>query len=842
MRKRGIEVLFGILILGVFFMGNVSAGGINVSDSFLTPGATALTGLATNGSDFWIADYTDDFLHHYIRNGTNQTDGFSLTTIAPAPTPSGIIRNGSDFWITDETSDFVSHISKTGINQTDGFSILAIGSTSSNGITTNITSGRPTDFWIVDYTNDFLYHINRTGGNYTSAGPVSSVNAIGEPGFSIGSAGSGLSSGLVTNNSDFWVVDFSDNFVYHFNRNGVNQSDGFSILSTLVPGDLATNITSGRPTDFWITDRDSGGVYHFLEDSISPSINITFPFSNNTFTSNVDLDVNFTFSDNLAYSSCWYSNDTYSVNTSSTSNLWRSVTGGFGLATSGAANEASLTKNASDFWVLDGIDAAVYHYNRTGGNISGSFSTSAAGASNPLGITTNVSDFWVVDFGDDFVYHFNKTGGNVSGGFSIASAGSDLGVGIVTNNSDFWVVDSGDDFIYHFNRTGGNQSDGFEISSAGATTPADIAINISSGTPTDFWIGDSDLWVYHFDRTGGNISDGFSTSVATSSNAPNGLATNTTNFWFAEGGSTDFIFHLYKTKTTLNLTEISWSEGNHNVTIYCNDSANNLNWGTISFTIDTINPSINITSPSQNNTNSGDSNLDIEYVIVEANPDTCWYSNDTYSKNTTITCGQNITSVFWTQGYHNLTIWINDSVGNRNSTSRSFTILDDIPPNINIIFPSNTSQTANTGLDVNYTASDAGVGLSSCWYSNDTYSVNTTITCGQNLTSITWSDALHNVTVWANDILGNVNSSSVSFTVKSSAPDTNYASPTESSGVFKSRNYILVNVTAVDSSLDSVYIRLYDSSMNLINFSLTETSPNFVNFSGLSEGIYYYNA
>ena len=340
--------------------------------------------------------------------------------------------------------------------------------------------------------------------------------------------------------------------------------------------------------------------------------------------------------------------------------------------------------------------------------------------------------------------------------------------------------------------------------------------------------------------------------------SPVGNNTNTSNanfdvnYTFLDDWVTDSIWYANDTfsvankslgsgGTYFNITNLTWSSGKHNVTIYVNDSANNLNWSTISFTIDTLAPDLNITSPA-NNTNTTDDTIDLEYTRSDINLESCWYSNDTYLVNTTIPSCGNITTIIWSEGKHNATIYTNDSADNLNFSTISFTI-DTIAPSISIINPSqNNTQTAKTGIDINYTFSDSGVGINSCWYSNDTYSVNTTLANCENITTLTWSDAYHNVTIWADDFLGNLNSASVSFTVKSSAPDTNYASPTESSGVFKSRDYILINVTAVDSNLDSILIRLYDSANTLINYSLTETSPNYVNFSGLSEGVYYYNA
>jgi hypothetical protein len=95
--------------------------------------------------------------------------------------------------------------------------------------------------------------------------------------------------------------------------------------------------------------------------------------------------------------------------------------------------------------------------------------------------------------------------------------------------------------------------------------------------------------------------------------------------------------------------------------------------------IDNTYPQISIETPT-NNTNSSDVNLDVNYTYSETNVGSCWYSNDSYLVNNSLAnCGTNITSVVWSEGLHNITIWINDSAGNENFTSVSFTI-DTIAP------------------------------------------------------------------------------------------------------------------------------------------------------------------
>ena len=152
------------------------------------------------------------------------------------------------------------------------------------------------------------------------------------------------------------------------------------------------------------------------------------------------------------------------------------------------------------------------------------------------------------------------------------------------------------------------------------------------------------------------------------------------------GGGGGRIAYLYQTISQTSLTNIS-SGGQRGVGIDAdcdldgdalgatNGTAGSVSYNTMTFpTPDLTEPAIVITSPA-NNTNTSDTEIDINYTVSDTNLQTCWYSNDTYTSNTTLTCGTNITSVVWTTGQHNVTLWANDSWGNWNSTSLTFNIL-----------------------------------------------------------------------------------------------------------------------------------------------------------------------
>jgi surface protein len=85
---------------------------------------------------------------------------------------------------------------------------------------------------------------------------------------------------------------------------------------------------------------------------------------------------------------------------------------------------------------------------------------------------------------------------------------------------------------------------------------------------------------------------------------------------------------------------------------------------------------------------------------------------------------------------------------------------DTAPPTIDIVYPLNITYNVNVS-ELNYTASDAN--LQACWYSLNGGANNVSITCGDNITGLTSNQGSNTWKIWANDSIGYVNSSSVTF-------------------------------------------------------------------------------
>ena len=313
--------------------------------------------------------------------------------------------------------------------------------------------------------------------------------------------------------------------------------------------------------------------------------------------------------------------------------------------------------------------------------------------------------------------------------------------------------------------------------------PADITeINITAkGVYTQTINTQMSVWVYNFSNPGYYTQIGANYAIPT-------IASPGTNFTRTiSGGFSDFInasgnMYVLFVDHTANIDEsFDYVEV---VVSYTPPS-------------DAQNPQIRIVYPTQNNTNWSINTLNINYTRSDdIGISGCWYSNDTYDANTTLSGCGNITSVVWADGQHNATIWINDTSNKLNQSSISFTI-DTTAPLVNITFPINHSAYNYHNLTLNFTVSDAN--LQACWKRLNTYN-NVTISCTQNTTvnstGETTITGTNNLTLWANDTFGNVGSWFVTFDINTESPAITPSTPSD--GAVLNNSNVNISWSALD--------------------------------------------
>ncbi|MCX6749007.1 MAG: hypothetical protein NT076_05380 [Candidatus Pacearchaeota archaeon] len=239
-----------------------------------------------------------------------------------------------------------------------------------------------------------------------------------------------------------------------------------------------------------------------------------------------------------------------------------------------------------------------------------------------------------------------------------------------------------------------------------------------------------------------------------------------------------------------------------------NPSLNNV---TLDYTIQNAAPSISIINPSNSNYNSIQSILSYHVSDINNNLQTCKYSLNPSSSNTTIICGQNVSEISSLQGNNIWQVWVNDTYGLQASSQVSF-FVDSINPQIEITSPLNNADTINNQLPIIYTASDTN--LQACKYSINGAS-NTSTTCNQPISS-TWNQGSNTIIIYTNDSLGNINYSQVSFFVDSISPSITITSP-QSGATYGTNTSLELNYSASDTNLQACWWNIDNQANSSIN-------------------------
>lgn len=164
-----------------------------------------------------------------------------------------------------------------------------------------------------------------------------------------------------------------------------------------------------------------------------------------------------------------------------------------------------------------------------------------------------------------------------------------------------------------------------------------------------------------------------------------------------------------------------------------------------------------------------------------------------------------------------------DNIQAFSGSNRTLVIDQDLPV-VSVVAPVNTTNTTDTGIDVEFIASDTY--LDSCWWTQNLGVTNTSVSCSQNITSQTWSEGLSTVSVYANDSAGNIGVGSVTFRIDTQGPLMFIDHPGGVQPEYSSNVSVPLNFTSIDDGIgivDSCWYSL-DSGANISISSCANTT------------------
>ena len=198
---------------------------------------------------------------------------------------------------------------------------------------------------------------------------------------------------------------------------------------------------------------------------------------------------------------------------------------------------------------------------------------------------------------------------------------------------------------------------------------------------------------------------------------------------------------------------------------------------------------------------------------------------------------------------YNLNVFVNDTINNINTTTKLFSI-DTTPPNINIFEPQAQNYANNNSIELNFSITDNILGVDSCWYKVDLISPslnaisNTTISNCENTTfALPGGDEDYKLTLYANDTIGNENSSTVTFGIRTENPSITLDKPTNNEFINNNLN-VDFNFTASDNDgVDTCSLWGNWTGTWHLNESFNATSGVQVNTKkNITDGTYLYNS
>ncbi|UCE37856.1 MAG: right-handed parallel beta-helix repeat-containing protein [Thermoplasmata archaeon] len=271
--------------------------------------------------------------------------------------------------------------------------------------------------------------------------------------------------------------------------------------------------------------------------------------------------------------------------------------------------------------------------------------------------------------------------------------------------------------------------------------------------------------------------------------------------------------------TPFDIPTTGWSDGDYTILIKAIDLAGHLNISWYSFTIDTILPTIQLNSPSNNSIIQSGTILD--FYVEDTNLMQVNYSVNG-GPETPLFPGFDISTTGWLDNNYIVQINALDWAGNLKSSWFNFTI-DSTLPKIILNSPDNNSVIVQ-GTILNFTVTDDNL-------AQINYSINgatdVPFTDPFDITTSGWDDGDYTILIKALDIVGNLNTSSYTFTLDSSGPEIILNTPGNGS-------YIL-NGTVLDFSFSDPYFGWANYSLNG-GPAIPLTDPFNISTAGWMEG------
>ncbi len=526
---------------------------------------------------------------------------------------------------------------------------------------------------------------------------------------------------------------------------GISNATPYQILDALNKTGKPIN-DSGRSNIIFPTINILAALIYL--DAVKPSLSISSPL-NNSVVFYTNMSLNYSVSDNLFLDKCWYTNVT------------------------GSNISLPSCQNITFLAVSNQLNNITFYANDSKGNVNSSQ------------IFFTVSDLIIINISEPRNITYNR---NTSLGLNFTVLG---------NTDKIWYKLDSQANVTITGNTTFNVSEGNHIiivssnDTTGRLNQTNVSFFVDITYPNTSFYSMNNIFNASFVNVNYSVSD-------------NSAVDSCKLEWKNQSNSVINI----SLQNCINITLSNLSAGTHDIKIWVNDTAGNINVSeNKTFIIDLVNPSISIQNPE--NTTIVNTNITLNFTVSEnVKIDKCWYVFNSSSIDLTSCQNTTFSSLL---GSNTILVFVNDTAGNVNFSSVSFTV----PTNaLSLSSPLNASYNFNSSLNLNFTIR-GGFNTDKIWYKLDN-AVNVTIV-GNSTFNV--SEGNHILILSVNDTSGIINQTSVSFFIDVTKPNITLQSPLNKTYNISSIN---INYTISDNlGIDSCRLEWYNQTSNLSNTSLS---------------------
>ncbi len=521
------------------------------------------TGLWSDGTTMWVADWEDDKIYAYKMSDKSRDPAKDFGTLEAAgnTNPTGLWSDGTTMWVADTADKLYAYNLAT--KQRDSAKDFATSHADGNRYPQGLWSDGTT-MWVANYggsgnnANNKLYAYKMSDKSRDSAKDFDALSA----------AGNRIPRGLWSDGTTMWVPD---------SQSGAEKIFAYRLSDAATLSSLSLSGLSLSPTFEGGTARYTGTVF---SSDIQTTV-VATPLHTNAMVSISPVDADTATDGHQVALARRGAETTITITVTPSSGTARAYT-------VTVANQFTARNPAQDFdalevteenslqglwsdgatvWVSSDADNKIYAYDLAtkNRNPAEDFDTlSVAGNNSPRDLWSDGTTMWVTDALDDKLYAYkmsDKSRDPTKDFNTLRAAGNGNPHGLWSNGTTMWVADWEDDKLYAYKMSDKSRDLGKDFNTLVGTGES-YGPNGLWSDGTTMWMSDpwkNKIYAYKMSDKSRDPAKDFDTLEAAGNMAPHGLWSDGTTMWVAD--YTDAQVYAYHLSNDAVLSSLTLSDG-----------------------------------------------------------------------------------------------------------------------------------------------------------------------------------------------------------------------------------------------------------------------------------------